>query len=221
MTAAVSGRPKVSLACLNARPGCHGCGHPRHDARIAPRNLEAAGRFGTIVVDPPWTYTHSTRTTEDSGNGWRSPGGRHYSTMKLSEIKALPVPAVAADDAVLALWSVNALMRQAYQVVETWGFEPKTMLTWAKTTRDGSRPNTGMGFWLRGATEHIVIAVKGRPKPLRRNVPSWFAAPVQRHSQKPDEAYSILETLLPGPHIDVFARSVRQGWTVWGDEVWS
>lgn len=29
----------------------------------------------------------------------------------------------------------------------------------------------------------------------------------------------MIETLTPGPYIDVFARRHREGWTCWGDEL--
>lgn len=177
------------------------------------------GRFGTIVVDPPWSFTYSTRKSESGNNGWHGSTDRHYQTMKLSELSAMRIPEIAADDCVLWLWSVNALLDDAVALMSDWGFDYKNCLTWAKTNNGGTAPAFGMGFWLRGASEHLLIGVRGKPKPLRRDVPTWFSAPTRRHSEKPDQAYEIIETLSPGPRIDVFARRAREGWAVWGDEV--
>lgn len=176
------------------------------------------GEYGTIVVDPPWSFTFSTRKTESGNNGWHGSTDRHYATMKLTDLKALPVTDLAADDCVLWLWSVNALLDDATELMRHWGFDYKNCLTWAKTNQAGTKPAFGMGYWLRGASEHLLIGVRGKPKPLKRNVPTWFSAPLQRHSQKPDEAYQIIRSLSPGPHIDLFARGSRNGWDVWGDE---
>jgi len=104
------------------------------------------------------------------------------------------------------------------RVMESWGFEFKNILTWAKVTRSGN-PATGMGYWLRGATEHLLLGVRGKPKPLVRNAPTWFSSPVGRHSEKPVEAYRIIERVSDGPRLELFARRARPGWTVWGNEV--
>lgn len=71
--------------------------------------------FTTILADPPWP---------DQG------GERHYQTMSLERIASLPVSDLAADDAHLWLWTTNALLRQAYEVAEAWGFTVRSPLTW-------------------------------------------------------------------------------------------
>jgi N6-adenosine-specific RNA methylase IME4 len=183
-----------------------------------PHPLTKLGTFGTIVIDPPWAFTFSTRKSEAGNNGWRGSTDRHYRNMSIAELRLLPIPDIAADDSVLWLWSVNALMDDAIDLMKHWGFDYKNTLTWAKTASHGG-PSVGMGFWMRGATEHLLLGVKGKPKPLRRNQPTWFAAPPGKHSAKPDAAYEVIETLTPGPYLDVFARRERDGWTCWGDEV--
>ena len=47
-------------------------------------------------------------------------------------------------------------MREAFAVLDAWGFQQKTMLTWLKD-------KMGMGDWLRGKTEHCLLDVRGRP----------------------------------------------------------
>jgi N6-adenosine-specific RNA methylase IME4 len=46
------------------------------------------------------------------------------------------------------------MMREAYQVVESWGFTPETILTWCK-------PGPGLGGGFRGNTEHLIVARRG------------------------------------------------------------
>ena len=65
------------------------------------------GGFATILVDPPWPLQG---------------GEKHYRTMSLARIKALPVGRLAARDAHLWLWTTNALLPTAYEVAEAWGF---------------------------------------------------------------------------------------------------
>lgn len=178
------------------------------------------GPFATIVADPPWTYTYSTRTTEKAGTGWHSAAQRHYGTMTMTEIKSMPIADLAADDAVLWLWVVNPMLPRCIEVAAAWGFEYRGLLTWAKTAKtDPSRPFIGTGYWLRGATEHAVLAVRGKPKPLVKNVPTWFSAPPSRHSEKPEIAMRIFENYTPGPRLELFARRPRDGWTTWGNEI--
>lgn len=175
-------------------------------------------KYGTIMADPPWAFTFSTRKREDGLVGWRGSAGKHYPTMTEAAIRGLPVSELALPDSVLWLWACNSQMRQALRVMEAWGFEFKNVLTWAKVTKAG-QPAIGMGYWLRGATEHLLLGVRGRPKPLVRNLPTWFSAPVGRHSEKPDEAYRMVELLSPGPRVELFARRLRNGWDRWGNEI--
>ena len=75
------------------------------------------GGFATILVDPPWPAQS---------------GEKHYRTMSLARIKALPVGQLAARDAHLWLWTTNALLRTAYEVAEAWDFTVRSPLTWVK-----------------------------------------------------------------------------------------
>jgi len=168
-------------------------------------------------------YCCSTRKSEIPGTGWWGPGERHYGTLTVAQIAALPVAEHAADDAMLFLWVVNSQLPRCLSVVEAWGFDYRGLITWAKTGKPGGaldgRPNFGMGYWVRGATEHMVIGVRGKPKPQSRCEVSWFAAPVGEHSVKPDEAYALVERLSSGPRLELFARRRRPGWEAWGNEV--
>ena len=44
----------------------------------------------------------------------------------MEDIKGLNVEALAADDSILWLWTTNAHLPLAFEVVNTWGFEYKT-----------------------------------------------------------------------------------------------
>ena len=43
-------------------------------------------------------------------------------------------------------------------------------------------------------------------------------APRGRHSAKPEAFYDMVESMSPGPYLDVFARRQRLGWDTWGNE---
>ncbi len=161
-----------------------------------------AGLFACIVIDPPWAY--GSRAF-DASHRARNP----YSAMAVEDIKALTIP--SADDCVLWLWTTNAFMHEAYHVLEEWGFTPKTILTWAKD-------RMGLGDWLRGQTEHCVMAVKGSPRVHLTNQTTILHGPMREHSRKPDEFFELVEALCDGPRLEMFARQRRENWEVHGNE---
>ena len=160
------------------------------------------GGFATILVDPPWPLQS---------------GEKHYRTMSLTRIMALPVGALAARDAHLWLWTTNALLPRAYEVAEAWGFTVRSPLTWVKF-----RLGLGGRYQLRNATEQLLFCTRGRAPLGSRSQPTWFNAPVTEHSRKPAEQFAIIERVSPGPYLELFARrrpESNQPWAVWGDQV--
>ncbi|MEC3979639.1 MT-A70 family methyltransferase [Amycolatopsis sp. H20-H5] len=159
--------------------------------------------FRTILADPPWK-THQERGA-----------GNHYNLMSLERIKAMPVNALAAENAHLWLWVTNATLREGYDVAEAWGFTVRSPLTWIKF-------RLGMGHWLRNSTEHLLFATRGKAPVNFRSQPTWINAPVQDHSHKPEEQYALIERVSPGPYLELFARrrpSSRAAWSVWGNQI--
>jgi N6-adenosine-specific RNA methylase IME4 len=163
-----------------------------------------AGPFRVIVADPPWPYCSRA---DDATHRAQNP----YPDMTLEEIRALPIATLAAPDAVLWLWTTNAFQREAYTVLDAWGFEHKTTLTWTKN-------QIGLGDWLRARTEHCLMAVRGRPVVTLTNQTTAIIADRGRHSEKPAKFYELVESLCPGAKLEMFARSQRKGWTAWGAE---
>lgn len=137
---------------------------------------------------------------------------RHYPTMPVEQIAALPVSGLAADDAHLWIWGVNRLLGAAYEVARAWGFTPMTLVTWCK-------PGPGMGYYVRNNTEHCLLATRGRPMvPPKALISSWYVWPRGPHSQKPDEFFALAEQVSPGPRLELFARRSRPGWDSWGSQ---
>lgn len=162
------------------------------------------GAHRTILADPAWSY--------NTAKALRGVAADQYGTMQTKEIAALPVEAVAAKDAVLLLWATNPLLPDALRVMDSWGFTYKTALTWCKNT-------VGVGFWLRGQTEHVLIGTKGKP-PLPKVAPSSVLhADNPGHSCKPRSFYPVAEALGLAPRLELFARQRRQGWASWGNQL--
>jgi N6-adenosine-specific RNA methylase IME4 len=158
-----------------------------------PPPLPGRAPYRVIVADPPWPYD---RNAEDPS----SMGVCKYPPMPIADICALSVASIVHEDCVLWLWTTNAFMRRAYEVLDAWGFQEKTILTWAK-----DRPSTGN--WLWGQTEHAIMAVRGKPVVTLRNQTTLFHAPRRGHSAKPVEFYDLVESLCPAPrYADIFSR---------------
>jgi N6-adenosine-specific RNA methylase IME4 len=154
------------------------------------------GPFQVIVADPPWRY--------DSGNSVP------YPTMDIEEIKAMPVAEIADENAILWLWATNAHLRVAFDVVEAWGFEYRSLLTWVKD-------RMGTGEWLRGQSEHRMLAIRGKPVFLHGNHATILEAARREHSRKPEEFYPLVEETCPGGKVELFCRQNRTGWRSYGN----
>lgn len=157
--------------------------------------------YSTIVADPPWSYA-SAATKADAN--------KHYSTMPLDDILAMPVADLAAPDAHLWLWTTNAFMEEGYAVVRAWGFSPLTLVTWCK-------PGPGVGHYLRNNTEHVILASRGAAQvPEDKPLSTWFQWSRTPHSVKPPASYDLIEQVSPAPYVELFNRSPRFGWDSWG-----
>jgi N6-adenosine-specific RNA methylase IME4 len=162
------------------------------------------GPFRVIVMDPPWHYD---KRPEDASHRAALP----YPSMTLDEIAALPIASIAAEDCILWLWTTNAHLFDCPRLLPAWGFTHKTLLTWGKN-------HMGCGDWLRGQTEHCLMAIRGKPTVTLTNQTTLLTAPVRDHSRKPDEFYSLVEALCPGSKVELFQRTPRPGWTGHGNE---
>ena len=196
-----------------------------------------AGPFATVVADPPWDYSRKLSGGGTSGyspvhqsRGGNRGSANHYSTMTLDELLRLPVGEVVADQSHLWLWTTGAFMVEAHQVAEAWGFSPKGVIPWIKVRKNAVRHveenhdllsavRMGMGLYVRWVSEFVVFAVRGKLPALNHDVKGVVFAERRDHSEKPDELYDLVEAVSPGPRLELFARTARPGYEVWGQEV--
>ncbi|MCM1296294.1 MAG: MT-A70 family methyltransferase [Muribaculaceae bacterium] len=146
---------------------------------------------------------------------------RHYPTMSLDEIVALPVAEISADDCVLFLWTTMPFLRESFAVLKAWGFEYKTVaFVWVKQNKKANTLFWGMGHWTRSNVELCLLATKGHPKRQSTSVHQVVISHIEEHSKKPDEVRDRI-TLMMGtvPRVELFARTKTEGWDVWGNEV--
>jgi N6-adenosine-specific RNA methylase IME4 len=86
----------------------------------------------------------------------------------------------------------------------------------------GEKEHCGMGRIVRGAHEICLVGIRGQAGQwvLDKSIRSVFdtineseiVAPVGEHSEKPDAFYRLVETLFPGPYVEIHARKPRPGW---------
>jgi N6-adenosine-specific RNA methylase IME4 len=165
------------------------------------------GKYDVIASDPPWRYDFCAADANAIEN--------HYPTMALAEICKLPVGDHAPEHAKHNLWTTGPQLRDAFQVMDAWGFAYTACAVWGKS-------GNGMGYYYRQNTEHLLVGKRGEPgTPEPGNRPSsLILADKGAHSAKPSLAYEQIEAMYPGANrLELFGRSPRPGWTVWGNEV--
>lgn len=170
---------------------------------------ETDGGWQVIYADPPWSF--ASNSAARPGRNAR----RHYPTMTVEEIAAMPVRDVAARQALLLMWVTVPHAHRAAEVIEAWGFKPKSQVVWVKS-------RIATGYWARNRHELLHIATRGGfPCPVPALFPdSVIIAPTRQHSRKPDEIPAIIDARLPSlPKLELFARQPRDGWHAFGNEV--
>lgn len=172
-------------------------------------------KYGIIYADPPWHY----RVYSKKGAGRSAES--HYPTMTIEEIQALPVSELADKDCALFMWITFPLLKESLSVLSAWGFKFKTIaFVWIKQNRKSDSLFWGMGYWTRANAEFCVLATKGKPKRMAKNVHQVIVSHIEEHSKKPDEARRRIVRLMGDlPRIELFARQKSAGWDVWGNEV--
>ncbi|PJD04705.1 adenine methyltransferase [Enterobacter mori] len=195
------------------------------------------GKYSLIYADPPWSYGNTI------SNGAATD---HYSTMKLIDIKRLPVWELAAENAVLAMWYTGTHNQEAIELTEAWGFNVRTMkgFTWVKLNQNAElRINKALsegeitdfydfldllnaetrmngGNHTRANTEDLLIATRGAGLERKHaGIKQVVYSPLGAHSEKPWEIRHRLELLYGDvPRIELFSRSAAPGWHHWGNE---
>jgi N6-adenosine-specific RNA methylase IME4 len=177
-------------------------------------------KYSVIYADPPWYFKNFSK----KGEGRNAVS--HYDCMTIEAICNLPVNEIADKDCILFLWATDPLLPSAIDVIKAWGFSYKTVgFYWAKTNKNVDVDSLsekdffcGLGYWTRANVEQCLLATKGKPKRLARDVRRLLIDRRREHSRKPVEVYNRIERLAEGPYIELFARETREGWDTWGNQ---
>lgn len=172
----------------------------------------AAGerKFPVILMDPEWPWKGYNRET-----GMDRSEENHYPTSTIEELKARPVSDLAEKNAVIFCWVRPGMIKQAFEVIEAYGFEVVSEFVWLKD-------KIGKGFWNRNKHEMLFVATRGSvPCPAQgENWASVIEASRSDHSAKPEAMAELIEAYYPdAPKIELNRRGTpRPGWWAWGNQ---
>ena len=161
--------------------------------------------YDVIYADPPWRYDFSKSDSRKIEN--------QYPTMSIDEICKLQVP--SNKNSVLFLWGTTAKLIETIDVMKSWGFTYKSSLIWDKEI-------LGMGYWFRGQHEFLLVGTKGKFPPPEQSlrISSVYSEKRTKHSKKPDYIRDMIDRWYPDcKKLEMFCRSPKQGWDVFGNEV--
>jgi N6-adenosine-specific RNA methylase IME4 len=182
--------------------------------------------FDTIVADPPWNQKAGRKLSGE----YVIKGGKQVFKAKSNKTEDLPYPTMtienicnlnipSADNAHLYLWATNKYLKEAFEVMEAWGFTYSTTLVWCKNRMGG-----GLGGAHRITTEFCLFGRKGNLPAIGVGETTWYnwKRPYfngkPKHSAKPDEFYELVKRVSPVNHLEMFSRRKRAGWYHWGNE---
>lgn len=176
--------------------------------------LISVGRgYQAVYADPPWGDGKSgpPQTSKQSA----------YSTMRVTDVAALPVGRIIHWDAALFMWATFPRIEEAMYVMKAWGFTYVTVaFVWVKLTTVSQKVFMGMGAWSRSNAEVVLLGTHGEPARVSKAVSQIVMQPVSEHSKKPHEVRRrIVELMGDVLRIELFARERVEGWDVWGNEV--
>ena len=182
-------------------------------------------KYNIIYADPAWKFGNRLRNGSPEANGTKNIVHRKlsetYNVMTTDEICQLPINDLTHKDCVLFIWTTDAHLEDAMKVINAWGFTYKTCaFTWIKQNPKSNTIFKGVGRWVMGNAELVLLATKGKPKRIAMNISQVVLAKRGRHSQKPEEVRSRIVKLMGNvPKIELFARTKREGWDCWGNQL--
>tara|TARA_B100000686_G_scaffold193121_1_gene199956 strand:- start:104 stop:640 length:537 start_codon:yes stop_codon:yes gene_type:complete len=169
-------------------------------------------KYKIIYADPPYYFKSYSKKGENRN------ATQHYNCMEFNDLLRLPVSNICDVDCVLFLWVTDPFLEKSFRLLKEWNFKYKTVaFTWCKETKM-NKFFTGLGYWTRANPEMCLLATKGNPKRISKNVNQLVIDKRREHSRKPDCVRDrIVELMGDLPRIELFARQKVKGWDCWGD----
>lgn len=182
-------------------------------------------KYDIIYADPPWDYGGKMQFDKSSVRAenmdWKknifiSCANFKYPTLKIHELKKIPIQSIANANCLLFMWVTNPHLANGIELGNSWGFEYKTVaFVWDKMAHNP-------GKYTMSYCELCLVFKKGKiPTPRgTRNEKQLLSVPRRQHSEKPSEIRQAIERMFPMQRkIELFARSRAEDWDVWGLDV--
>ncbi len=192
-------------------------------------------KYSIIYADPPWEYAKNFSAEHSPKKERRtfravSPESL-YPTMSFSELAALPIQNITADDCLLFMWIVSSKIKEGINLGEAWGFSfITTGFIWEKSNIIIRAIYTLKSY------EICFIFKKGKiPQPANLySQKEKVLASTNRHSQKPLEVKRRIDSIFPEHRkIELFNRGGKNEnelftdsdfkefelWDYWGNEI--
>ena len=175
-------------------------------------------RYDLILADPPWKQAKGgKKSVRPISSGTEL----DYPVCSLEEIKEHLRQATglaSGDNVILFLWTIDKYLFEAQQIAESLGYKLHARMIWNKVT------GIPAAFTVRYGHEYLLYMYKGKLIPVateeRGKIHTVFTEQVQKHSQKPEISYEIIERLYPNlKKLEMYARKQRDGWDAFGNEL--
>ena len=170
-----------------------------------------------ILADPPWKQAKGgKKKVRPVSSGTKL----DYPVCSLDVIKGhlAQATSLCQGDSVLFLWTIDKFLFEAQRIAEELGYKLHARMIWNKVT------GIPAAFTVRFGHEYLLFMYKGILTPVateeRGKIHTVFTEKVQRHSQKPEISYEIINRLYPNlKKLELYARRERNDFDVWGNEV--
>ena len=149
-----------------------------------PKALE--GTYRILYADPPWIY-HLNQADGIAEDHYDCLDDKQICEYRPGDGKRT-VKELADKNAVLFMWVTAPMLERCFPIIGAWGFEYKTFFVWDKVKHN-------VGYYNSVRAELLLICTRGSCTPdtgkLIDSVQTIERS--NKHSEKPEEFYSIID----------------------------
>lgn len=181
--------------------------------------FEPEKKYDILYTDPPWKQGRGgKKAARPNSTGMTVP----YETMDvpgIMEIHRYVTGNLMNEKHNVFMWTIDKYLPDAEKIMDMLGYSLHARIIWDKV--NGPAP----AYTLRFSHEYLLwFYKKGNivlpDKSKRGAFTTVMRESSRRHSQKPECAYQMIESLFPeAEKLELFARTERDGWDAWGNEI--